>query len=79
VASAYRAERVRAFLKRLAPAQEALGAFNDVCVARALFEHAAPDDPMAMFALGWLAHERDDAIQHCQRVLGPLRKARPYW
>jgi len=79
VASAYRAERVRAFLKRLAPAQEALGAFNDVCVARALFEHAAPNDPMAMFALGWLAHERDDAIKHCQRVLGPLRKARPYW
>jgi triphosphatase len=78
-ASAFRGKRVRAFLKRLAPAQEALGAFNDVCVARALFEHAAPDDPMAMFALGWLAHERDDAIERCQRVLGPLRKARPYW
>ena len=70
---------MQAFLKRLAPAQEALGDFNDVCVARALFEHAAPDDPMAMFALGWLAHERDDAIQRCQRALAPLRKARPFW
>ena len=75
----FRAKRVKAFLKRLAPAQEALGAFNDVCVARALFEHAAPDDPMAMFALGWLAHERDDAIARCLRVLAPLRKARPFW
>jgi CHAD domain-containing protein len=70
---------LRAFLKRLAPVQEALGNFNDVCVARALFEHAAADDPMAMFALGWLAHERDDAIKRCRRVLAPLRKARPYW
>ncbi len=78
-AGAFRGKRVQAFLKRLSPAQEALGNFNDVCVARALFEHAAPDDPMAMFALGWLAHERDDAIERCQRVLGPLRKARPFW
>jgi len=78
-ASAFRGKRVQAFLKRLAPAQEALGAFNDVCVARALFEHAAPDDPMAMFALGWLAHERNDAIERCKRVLRPLCKARPYW
>jgi len=78
-ASAFRGKRVAAFLKRLAPAQEALGAFNDVCVARALFEHAAPDDPMAMFALGWLAHERDDAIARCLRVLAPLGKARPFW
>ena len=67
------------FLKQLAPAQEALGDFNDVCVARALFKDAAADDPMAMFALGWLAHERDDAIARCSRVLARLRRASPYW
>jgi triphosphatase len=78
-ASAFRGKRVAAFQKRLAPAQEALGDFNDVCVAQALFEHAAPDDPMAMFALGWLAHERDDAIARCLRALAPLGKARPFW
>jgi inorganic triphosphatase YgiF len=78
-ASAFRAKRVAAFQKRLAPAQEALGAFNDVCVAQALFKDAAPGDPMAMFALGWLAHERDDAIAHCLRALAPLGKARPFW
>jgi triphosphatase len=78
-ASAFRSKRVAAFQKRLVPAQEALGAFNDVCVAHALFKHAAPDDPMAMFALGWLAHERDDAIARCLRALAPLGKARPFW
>ena len=34
---------------------------------------------MAMFALGWLAHERDDAIARCLRALAPLGKARPFW
>lgn len=71
--------RLREFLKLLAPAQEALGDFNDVCVARALFKGAAADDPLAMFALGWLAHERDDAIGRCTKVLARLRKARPFW
>jgi triphosphatase len=71
--------RLRDFLKRLAPAQEALGDFNDVCVARALFKDAAADDPMAMFALGWLAHERDDAIGRCTQALARLRRARPFW
>jgi inorganic triphosphatase YgiF len=79
VASAFSAKRVAAFLKRLEPAQEALGAFNDVCVAQALFKDAAADDRMAMFALGGLAHERDDAIARCRRVLVPLGKARPFW
>lgn len=78
-AGAFRPRRVQAFLKRLAPAQEALGAFNDVCVARALFKDAADDDPMAMFALGWLAHERDDVIARCTRALRRLRSSRPFW
>lgn len=78
-ATLFRPKDVQAFLKRLAPAQDALGAFNDVCVARALFEPVGMDDAMAMFALGWLAHERGDAIARCVRALAPLRKARPFW
>ena len=77
--SLFRERRLRDFLKRLAPAQEALGDFNDVCVARALFKDAADDDPMAMFALGWLAHERDDAIKRCARELARLRRVPPFW
>jgi len=79
VGTLFRPRRLRAFLKRLAPAQEALGDFNDVCVARALFKGAADDDPMAMFALGWLAHERDDAIARCSKALARLRRAQPFW
>jgi triphosphatase len=75
----FREPRLRSFLKRLAPAQEALGEFNDVCVARALFKDAAADEPLAMFALGWLAHERDDAIARCARELARLRRAPPFW
>ena len=76
---AFGPRRVQGFLKRLTPAQEALGAFNDVCVARALFKDAADDDPMAMFALGWLAHERDDAIARCVRALRRLRSTKAFW
>jgi inorganic triphosphatase YgiF len=79
VGTLFRPSPLRRFLKRLAPAQEALGDFNDVCVARALFKDAAADDPLAMFALGWLAHERDDAIARCTRALAPLRRAEPFW
>jgi hypothetical protein len=48
-------------------------------VARDLFRPATLTDPMAMFALGWLARERDDAIARCVRVLAPLSKARTFW
>lgn len=78
-ASLYRPQDVRAFQKRLAPAQEALGEFNDVCVARTLFEPEGLDDSLAMFALGWLAHERDDCIARSVRALAALRKAKPFW
>lgn len=78
-APAFRAKRVRAFLRRLAPAQQALGHFNDVCVAQALFKQTAADDAPAMFALGWLAHERDGAIARCVRALTRLRRADVFW
>ncbi|MFO1273380.1 MAG: CYTH and CHAD domain-containing protein [Rubrivivax sp.] len=79
VATLFRDKRVLGFLKRLTPAQEALGAFNDICVARALFKDVAGGDPMAMFALGWLAHEREDAIARCIKSLARLRRVEPFW
>jgi len=78
-ASLYRPKEVKAFQKRLSPAQEALGDFNDVCVARTLFEPEGLGDSLAMFALGWLAHERDDCIARSVRALAALRKAKPFW
>ncbi|MEO7851040.1 MAG: CHAD domain-containing protein [Rubrivivax sp.] len=67
------------FLKPLAAAQEALGQFNDVCVAQALFKRTAAHDAQAMFALGWLAHEREAAIERCVGALNSLRKAPVFW
>ncbi len=69
----------RKFMKPLAAAQDALGRFNDVCVAQALFRRTAADDAQAMFALGWLAHERDAAIERCVGALKSLRKAPVFW
>ena len=78
-ASLYRAKAVRRFLAQLSPAQEALGEYNDISVARALFDPVAPHDAMAMFALGWLARERDVAIARCKRTMAGLRDAPPFW
>ncbi len=79
-APCFRAKAVRAYLKRVAPAQEALGEFNDVCVARALLQPLADaGDPRAPFALGWLAHEHADAVARCAAPLAALRKAEPFW
>ncbi len=69
----------RKFIRPLAVAQDALGHFNDVCVAQNLFKSTAADDGEAMFALGWLAHERDAAIARCVQALNALRKARVFW
>jgi len=78
-ASLHDKKAVKAFMKPLALAQDALGAYNDVCVARALFDRIAAHDRPAMFALGWLAHERDSAINRCVAALQALRKAPVFW
>lgn len=79
VASLHDKRRVAAYLKAVAPAQEALGHFNDVCVARALLEPGAGTDPQATFALGWLAHEHAAAVERCRAPLQRLRVAEPFW
>lgn len=78
-ASRFERRAVAAYLRSVEPAQDALGHFNDVCVARALLQPSAAHDPQAMFALGWLAHEHDSAVVHCAKPLQRLRKARPFW
>lgn len=78
-ASCFDAQAVQAYLKQLTPAQEALGEFNDVCVARALLQPAAATDPAAAYAAGWLAHEHADALRRCGPPLANLREAQPFW
>ena len=78
-ASLFAKKALKTFIRPLAAAQEALGAFNDVCVAQALFDRVASDDTKALFALGWLAHERDSAIARSVVALTQLRKAPVFW
>ncbi|WP_159227360.1 CHAD domain-containing protein, partial [Pantoea sp. 18059] len=46
--------RGRKFLRRLEPAQDALGRLNDEQVAEGLYRKMARRDPQAWFAVGWL-------------------------
>lgn len=77
--SQFRRRRVDAYLGRLKPAQDALGHYQDVVVAQAMFETAADDGTHAGFALGWLAREREVAAASCSNSLEAFRKAPTFW
>lgn len=64
----------QSFLKRLKPAQSALGALNDHQVAEALYRTIAAEDPRAWFAVGWLAAQRQHLLTDCDRTLQRVRK-----
>lgn len=72
-ASLFPAKAVRQALDALRPAQEALGDYNDLCIAQAHFQQAPPTDPHACFALGWLAAQRPPALRQAHEALQGLR------
>ena len=78
-ASLFPAKRVEAYLKRLRPAQESLGRFNDVLVAQASYRERAEEDPRAWFAVGWLAAQRDVVLDECRTRLPRLQEAPKFW
>lgn len=61
--------RGRRFLRRLEPAQDALGRLNDEQVAEGLYRKMARRDPQAWFAVGWLAARRERTLAECQQAL----------
>lgn len=65
----------RAYESRLKAAQEALGHFNDICVAQALLATMAADDPGAAFARGWLAASKPATLRDAGRALRALGRA----
>jgi CHAD domain-containing protein len=79
VSSLYPGKDVQRYLKRLRPAQEVLGEYNDVLVAEEAFRALAAQDPRAWFAVGWLVAQRPLHVQRCQRELTSLAKAEPFW
>jgi len=79
VSSLLPAKALQRYLEPLREAQDALGEYNDLVVARSLFEPRVGDDPQAWFALGWIAAQRPVAARRCARALKALKDApRPF-
>lgn len=57
---------VRRYLKGLRALQERLGIVHDVAVGLLLYSAAVPGDARALFALGWLAAQRERALAACR-------------
>jgi triphosphatase len=77
--SLFPAKKVKAFVKAMAPAQDALGELNDLIVAVELFEEMTAADPGAWFAVGWLRSRRESTVNRCVKPLRVSAKATPYW
>jgi inorganic triphosphatase YgiF len=67
------------YLKRLRPAQDALGKFNDEAVAQALYREAAARDARAWFAVGWFSARHAAGAEACRKALGKIKKAPRFW
>ena len=79
VASLYPPKAVARYLAALRPAQEALGAGNDLTMALAAYRELTEEDPRAWFAVGWLSARRAQLLQHAVRTLRKLAQARRFW
>jgi len=67
------------YLKRLRPAQDALGEFNDEAVAQALYREATARDARAWFAVGWFSARHASGAKACRKALGKIVKAPRFW
>ncbi|OYT99059.1 MAG: inorganic triphosphatase [Burkholderiales bacterium PBB1] len=78
-ASLFDARGVRRYLKVLRALQERLGTVNDVAVGIALYSAALPGDERALFALGWLASQRERALAACKPELKRFVELKRFW
>ncbi len=78
-ASVFDEASVRRYLKGLRALQERLGTLNDVAVGIALYSAEAPHDTRALFALGWLASQREAALTACQPDLARFIAQPRFW
>lgn len=79
VASLYKAKAVAGYLKRLAPLQDSLGRYNDLCVGLATYRDAVGDDPRAWFAIGWLTARREVLLAESAAALKHFAGCKPFW
>ncbi len=78
-ASLFDGRGVRRYLKVLRALQERLGTVNDVAVGIALYSAALPADARALFALGWLASQRERALAACKPELKCFVGLKRFW
>lgn len=79
VAALYRAKAVARYLAHLAPLQESLGRYNDLCVGLETYRAAVGDDPRAWFAIGWLTARRDALLAESAKALEHFAASKPFW
>ncbi len=79
VSMLFRTKKIKAYLQRLKPAQDALGQYNDLVVAEQVFNRLLPEQPQAWFALGWLAAQRKPLLDVSQRSLKKWAKVPVFW
>lgn len=76
----FAARQVDAFVRHLKPAQDALGEYQDLVVAQALWRERALHEPAALFGVGWLAARRPPLAGACQAVCEKdLSKVKRFW
>ena len=78
-ASVFDEAAVQSYLKGLRALQERLGTLNDVAVGISLYSAAAPHDTRALFALGWLAAQRERALRACRPDLQRFIELPRFW
>ena len=78
-ASLYDGERVARYLAQLAPVQDSLGRYNDLCVALSTYRAAVGDEPRAWFAIGWLTARRDALLAESEKALRAFSRAKVFW
>ncbi len=72
-------KQVDRYLENWRQAQDALGIYNDQCVAANLFRADAAAEPNAWFAVGWLEAQKGASVKRCRRALRKAARARPFW
>lgn len=76
-APAFERADVKAWLKKVSPAQDALGRHVDLVLAERHFAAASRSD--ARFAVGWLRAKSGRSARDARRALARLRDAKPFW
>ncbi|MBO9648651.1 MAG: CYTH and CHAD domain-containing protein [Variovorax sp.] len=79
VAPIFGSRNAKRYLKKLGPAQDALGQHNDNAVAIAAYRDNAPHDGRSWFAVGWLSARQPASAVECRKALDEIAKAEPFW